>query len=246
MTVEVYDGDGRLKRVALWTVSDAMYGPRIDARGNIYIMDMIKPLGEPYPKEFEGRLTTKRAPHWYNWIYGSVIKFGPDGGAIWYADGAASPLRYEGWRVTAENTVANLRTTGGSLRGDISKKTAEVSLPAAASMPRLKNRIVMRLKNEQRRRPGRAELSSGRREVREPGAAEGHPDQAQQRLHRIHVRHVRREGVEGRHPPAFSQSQRRGEGKLQPGLGADPGRQEPEEPGPSIRKTRARPSFPRR
>jgi hypothetical protein len=148
MTVEVYDADGRLKRVALWTVSDAMYGPRIDARGNIYIMDMIKPLGEPYPKEFEGRLTTQRAPHWYNWIYGSVIKFGPDGGAIWYADGAASPLAYEGWRVTAENTVANLRTTGGSLRGDISKKTAEVSLPPVGLDAATQNRIVLRLKNE--------------------------------------------------------------------------------------------------
>jgi hypothetical protein len=125
-----------------------MYGPRVDARGNLVIMDMIKPLGEPYPKEFEGRLTTQRAPHWYNWIYGSVIKFGPEGGAIWYADNSASPLTYEGWRVTGENSVSNLRTTGGSLRGDISKKPAEVSLPAGGIDAATQSRIVMRLKND--------------------------------------------------------------------------------------------------
>jgi len=148
MTVEVFDTEGRLKRTALWTVSDAMYGPRIDARGNIYIMDMIKPVGEPYPKEFEGRLTAQRAPHWYNWIYGSVIKFGPEGGAIWYADGSALPLSFDGWRVTAENSVSNLRTTGGSLRGDISKKVAEVAIPTGGLDAATHNKVVLRLKNE--------------------------------------------------------------------------------------------------
>jgi hypothetical protein len=147
-TLEVYDSEGRHQRTALWTVSDAMYGPRVDARGNIVIMDMIKPLGEPFPREFEGRLTTQRAPHWYNWIYGSVIKFGPEGGAIWFADGAASPLRYDGWSLSSSNSVTNLRATGGSLRGDITKKPAEVGTPIAGLDAATENQIVMRLKNE--------------------------------------------------------------------------------------------------
>jgi hypothetical protein len=148
MTVEVFDPQGNHRRTVLWTVSDAMYGPRVDARGNLYIMDMIKPVGEPYPKEFDGRLTTQRAPHWYNWIYGSVIKFGPEGGAIWFADNSASPLSYEGWRVTSENSVANLRTTGGSLQGDISKKPAELAIPAGGIDAATQTRVVLRLRNQ--------------------------------------------------------------------------------------------------
>jgi hypothetical protein len=148
MTLEVFDPDGRHRRTALWTVSDAMYGPRVDAQGNLFIMDMIKPLGEPYPKEFEGRLTTTRTPHWYNWIYGSVIKFGPQGGALWFADDGASPVSFEGWRVTSTNSVSNLRTTGGSLRGDISKKPAQLAAPAGGLDAAAQTRIVVRLKND--------------------------------------------------------------------------------------------------
>jgi hypothetical protein len=148
MTVEVYDQDGNHKRTALWTVSDAMYGPRVDAKGNIYIMDMIKPVGELFPKEFGGHLTTSRAPHWYNWIYGSVIKFGPQGGAIWFADGAASPLTVDGWRVTGSNSVSGLKASGGSLIGTISKKPAELAMPVPALDAAKNNKIVMRLKND--------------------------------------------------------------------------------------------------
>jgi hypothetical protein len=147
MTVEVYDPQGRPKRTALWTVSDAMYGPRVDAAGNLYIMDMIKPVGELYPKEFAGRLTTQRAPHWYNWIYGSVIKFGPEGGAIWFADKAASPLSYEGWGLTSSNSVSNLRTSGGALRGDIAKKPAELDIQAGGLDAAVQTQVVLRLKN---------------------------------------------------------------------------------------------------
>jgi hypothetical protein len=148
MNVDVYDQEGRFKRTAVWTVSDAMYGPRVDPRGNIYIMDMIKPLGEPYPKEFQGKLTTTRSPHWYNWIYGSIIKFGPEGGSIWFADGEASPLNYEGWSSSAGNTISNLRTTGGSLTGSIIQKPAELNFPAPTLNAATQNKIVFRLKND--------------------------------------------------------------------------------------------------
>jgi hypothetical protein len=152
MTVEVYDQEGNFKRTALWTVSDAMYGPRVDPKGNIYIMDMIKPLGEFFPKEFQGRLTTSRSPHWYHWIYGSVIKFGPEGGAIWFApcSGArTSPVTYEGWGVVGQNTISGLCATGGSLTGTIAQKPATLSFPLPPCLDAAtQSKITFRMKND--------------------------------------------------------------------------------------------------
>ena len=113
-TLEVYDQQGKLKRIALQCITDAMYGPRVDARGNIVILDNTKPADESYPKEFAG--VDQRI---YDWFYGSVIKFGPGGGAMWPVNEGWSPIDFENWR--AYGRVTNLRTTGGSLTGSIIK-----------------------------------------------------------------------------------------------------------------------------
>ena len=149
MTVQVYDQGGNFKRTAIWMVSDAMYGPRVDTQGNIYIMDLIKPEGQPFPDEFKDRLTIgKRTAHWYDWIYGSVIKFGPAGGAIWFAGKQATPVDYEGWRLTGSNSVSGLRTTGGNLIGTIAKKPAELAMPVTSLDAVTQKAITFRLKND--------------------------------------------------------------------------------------------------
>ena len=80
MHVDVYGQNGRRKRTVLWGTTDGSYGPRVDAAGNLFMMECVKPVGRPFPAEFESRLTQKHLVHWYHWIYGSIVKFGPEGG----------------------------------------------------------------------------------------------------------------------------------------------------------------------
>ena len=85
MHVAVYAPDGRLKRTALWGVTDGSHGPRVDSRGNMYMMECVKPVGQPFPPELNPYATDKWVKHWYDWIYGSIVKFPPAGGNIWLA-----------------------------------------------------------------------------------------------------------------------------------------------------------------
>jgi len=160
--VQVYDPDGNYKRTVVWALSDAGYGPRTDARGNIYIMDIAKPAGQPFPAEFGGRVVPNPDPKdeyfgpaepgrptasVYNWMYGSIIKFGPEGGAMWMgaAQGGPNQLDYEGWRGTA----ADLRTAGGALTGTLGNPQYPTWLlfPALNLDASSQNRITLRLKN---------------------------------------------------------------------------------------------------
>jgi hypothetical protein len=81
-SLEVYGPDGTRQRTALWGITDGSYGPRVDARGNIYVMECIEPEGQPFPDEFKPHLAGKYGVHWYDWIYGSIVKFPPAGGNI--------------------------------------------------------------------------------------------------------------------------------------------------------------------
>jgi hypothetical protein len=78
------------------------------------LLDSIEPPGQPFPKEFTG--VDART---YDWFYGSVVKFGPRGGAAWKTGDDFCPADFENWR--AYGRVTNLRTTGGSLTGQIVK-----------------------------------------------------------------------------------------------------------------------------
>jgi hypothetical protein len=99
-SVNVLGTDGSTKRTVIWqcTVGAAL---RMDAKGNIYLADMIKPAGRSYPEFFDGKLPVKYVHNgrsvgglgsladavsafWESNMYGSIMKFPPSGGVIWY------------------------------------------------------------------------------------------------------------------------------------------------------------------
>ena len=81
MTVAKYDKDGNLLGTVIWVLSDGAYGPRVDAAGNLYIADAVKPVGQPVPDFFKGKLPDApidrkaNVVQQYMWMYGSIIKF---------------------------------------------------------------------------------------------------------------------------------------------------------------------------
>ncbi len=100
-SVGVLGPDGRLKRTVIW---QCMTGAivRTDRQGNIYLADMVKPPDRSYPEFFDGKLEapTKESRaagdrYWNSYIYGSIIKFPPTGGAIWYRKGVTQGVRGE-------------------------------------------------------------------------------------------------------------------------------------------------------
>jgi hypothetical protein len=149
MTVHVYDQQGRRKRIVLQTVSDGMYGPRLDPQGNLYVMEAVKPSGQPCPNEFldllQGKANAERAD-WYDWLYGSIVKFGPAGGAIWFSGNRAPPLTYEDWG--ADLSIAGLKTTGGNLTGTIAKPPAVLNFPDIRLDAAQYAQVTLRLKNQ--------------------------------------------------------------------------------------------------
>jgi hypothetical protein len=86
----VFSMDLLPKRVAVSGVSKGCI-PRLDLKGNIYLAENVRPLEGNYPKFFAGKLTADEAEgfpnrEWadwpYNYMYGSIVKFPPEGGAI--------------------------------------------------------------------------------------------------------------------------------------------------------------------
>jgi hypothetical protein len=82
MHVDVFGPDGAKKRTVLFGATDGAYGPRVDPQGNVYMMECVKPAGQPFPDELKPYATDKMVQHWYDWIYGSIVKFPPAGGNI--------------------------------------------------------------------------------------------------------------------------------------------------------------------
>ncbi len=147
MAVHVYDQQGQFKRMALQSVSDGMYGPRLDAQGNLYILECVKPTDKWVPQEIADRLSgLPDAARGYNWIYGSVVKFGPGGGAVWFTGRQASPVTYEGWG--SGKSVSDLRTTGGCLAGSVAQAPATLSAPCPSLEAAVRNKVTVRLKND--------------------------------------------------------------------------------------------------
>jgi hypothetical protein len=87
MHVDVFGPDGAFKRTVLWGVTDGSYGPRVDPQGNLYLMEAVRPVGQPFPEELQPYATERYIRQWYDWIYGSIVKFSPQGGN----------LRLNGW-----------------------------------------------------------------------------------------------------------------------------------------------------
>jgi hypothetical protein len=92
-SVDVIGPDGALKRTAIWQCSRGA-GLRVDHKGNIYLAELVKPAGRSFPEFFDGKITpmTKSssytslpaATYWNSYMYGSIIKFPPSGGAVWF------------------------------------------------------------------------------------------------------------------------------------------------------------------
>lgn len=83
-TVEKFGPDGESKGSVIRQVAAGrgIIGPRVDAKGNIYIGDAVKPVA--YPKLFKDHVRPdKFGQVWYDYLYGSLVKFGPEGGGIW-------------------------------------------------------------------------------------------------------------------------------------------------------------------
>ncbi len=95
-SLRVMGPDGQDKRTVIW---QCLLGatPKLDAAGNIYLADMVKPPDRSYPEFFDGKLkpppaacgVDTGAPFWTSYMYGSIVKFPPSGGAIW----SVSPKR---------------------------------------------------------------------------------------------------------------------------------------------------------
>ena len=89
-SVDVLALDGSTKRTAVWQCTQGAI-LRLDARGNIYLADTVKPPGRAYPEFFDGKLEPPPATSsaagdrfWYSYMYGSIVKFPASGGVIWY------------------------------------------------------------------------------------------------------------------------------------------------------------------
>jgi len=91
-SVDVIGTDGQPKRTLIWQCTHGAV-LRVDRRGNIYLAEPLKPVGRSYPAFFDGKLlpqTRSLTPQegkdvfWNSYMYGSIVKFQPSGGAIWY------------------------------------------------------------------------------------------------------------------------------------------------------------------
>jgi DNA-binding beta-propeller fold protein YncE len=89
VSINVLGLDGQTRRTVVW---QCMMGatPRVDAKGNIYVADLVKPPDHSYPEFFDGKLPPPPKEcgggdlFWNSYMYASIIKFPPSGGIIWF------------------------------------------------------------------------------------------------------------------------------------------------------------------
>lgn len=88
--VNIYGPDGKLKRQGIIpSLHRGACSVKLDARGNIYVASNARPRKALFPPEFKGRVPEGglvppyNMTNWYPVMYGSIIKFGPEGGAVW-------------------------------------------------------------------------------------------------------------------------------------------------------------------
>jgi len=88
--LNVHGLDGKQKRTVVWGVNVRSH-PRVDARGNIYLAAPVKTRGKFAPAFFDDKLDPKQElrsyRNSYNYLYGSIVKFPPTGGAMYYTGG---------------------------------------------------------------------------------------------------------------------------------------------------------------
>jgi len=87
--LDVYGMDLEVKRRVVWNVRRGSC-PRVDAQGNVYVTVPLRPLGRDFPAFFDGRFpkvpeyyrSIGEGQYWYVYMYGSIVKFPPQGGAF--------------------------------------------------------------------------------------------------------------------------------------------------------------------
>jgi hypothetical protein len=87
--LNVYGLDGKVKRTLIWQCLKGAI-PKLDRQGNIYLAEMVKPLDRLFPAFFDGKIKPPPVQtgvnddsFYYSYMYGSIVKFPPTGGAIW-------------------------------------------------------------------------------------------------------------------------------------------------------------------
>jgi outer membrane protein assembly factor BamB len=89
LTLNAIGLDGKTKRTLIWQCLNGAI-PRLDAKGNIYLADLVKPVDRSYPEFFDEKLpapprnTGSGDLFWNSYMYGSILKFPPEGGVIWH------------------------------------------------------------------------------------------------------------------------------------------------------------------
>jgi DNA-binding beta-propeller fold protein YncE len=130
--MQVYGPDGKRKGTAIWRCSLGAVGPRFDRRGNIYLAESILPPSDDIvPDFFKDRLpvlTKSSSPPEHQpsdprrataIMYGSILKFSPAGGIVWYSNHLL-PDR-AGWGEDVPDTIRKMpETTVRQFRGSAS------------------------------------------------------------------------------------------------------------------------------
>ncbi len=88
----------------IWKTTDAAVGPKLDAAGNIYVAEVVRPKGWVLPPELKESLVAAgakpaEAERTYGAIYGSIVKFSPRGGTFHFEAGTSydkGPEPFEG------------------------------------------------------------------------------------------------------------------------------------------------------
>jgi DNA-binding beta-propeller fold protein YncE len=89
VTLNVIGQDGKTRRTVVWQCLNGAV-PRLDPRGNVYLADLVKPPDRSYPEFFDGKLPPPPREcvggdlFWNSYMYGSILKFPPEGGIIWH------------------------------------------------------------------------------------------------------------------------------------------------------------------
>jgi hypothetical protein len=93
--VNVYGMDFKPKRTVIWQCSDGAM-VKVGPKGNIFVAENVRPVDRSWPAFFDGKLPkvndiwgARGAPGtwWYSYMYGSIVKFSPKGGAVWFKEG---------------------------------------------------------------------------------------------------------------------------------------------------------------
>ncbi len=91
--LDVYGMDLKFKRRVVWNVRRGSC-PRVDAEGNIYLTVPLRPTDRDLPAFFDGKLGPipdyyrgiGEGHYWYVYMYGSLVKFPPAGGAFTWTE----------------------------------------------------------------------------------------------------------------------------------------------------------------